>query len=210
MDSATEEEKIRLESLAKKTAFNNLEYFDCTYDRHKDLYGFRYENFAKSYDPDETPLNYAQDPDWSVKYHNKRINLKKYFVMLVIFMIWAKYKMKQVEKFDHLKRKEQRAMLNKEVDEFKDKKLTYVLFKPDGSLYEQTPFTYQILWLDSKMKNYELLLAYIKKKRIVRAQIDSALVVEQEEHMTGVIDIWTKQPVESATVLLRRPLSKQE
>ena len=60
-------------------------------------------------------------------------------------------------------------MLNKEVDEFKDKKLTYVLFKPDGSLYEQTPFTYQILWLDSKMKNYELLLAYIKKKRIVRA-----------------------------------------
>ena len=57
------------------------------------------------------------------------------------------------------------------------------------------------------MKNYELLLEYIKKKRIIRAQIDSALVVEQEEHMTGVVEIWTKQPVESATVLLRRTLS---
>jgi len=69
LDSSTEEEKIRLEALAKKTSFNNLEYFDISYDRHKDLYGFKYENFPKSYHPEETPLNYAHDPDWSVKFH---------------------------------------------------------------------------------------------------------------------------------------------
>ena len=62
-----------------------------------------------------------------------------------------------------------------------------MLFEKDDSEYQQNSKAYQILWFDSKMKNYELMLSFIMKKRVVRAVIDPILVVDQPAHMTGVL-----------------------
>ena len=65
-----------------------------------------------------------------------------------------------------------------------------------------------MLWFDPKMKNYELLLSYIQKKRIAFADICPVLIVDQTEHMEGVIKIWSERPVERSKVLLNRPLTE--
>ena len=160
------------------TNFKNLEQFESTYDRHKDLYGYRYSDFPKSYHPSESALSYTHDQDWTVKFQKPRLKIKRMLILLALLGLWIDYKSKQVMKFDHLKRLEQRAMQNKEVVEFKDKKAEYIIFKPDGKEYEPEPGSYQVLWFDSKMKNYELLVEFFKKKRIIRAQVVSMLVVD--------------------------------
>jgi len=70
-------------------------------------------------------------------------------------------------------------MQNKEVDEVYGKKVKFVLFTEDGSGEEDGQFTetslstesYYIFWHDSKMKNYELLIDYLTKKRLAQANL---------------------------------------
>jgi len=59
IEDSTEEDRFALERLSKVTKFDNMETFRCTFDRHKDLYGYRTENFPESYHPNESALNYA-------------------------------------------------------------------------------------------------------------------------------------------------------
>ena len=41
--------------------------FPITYDRHKDQYRYRTTNFKPEYTVNEASLNYAYDPDWTIK-----------------------------------------------------------------------------------------------------------------------------------------------
>lgn len=83
-----------------------METFRCTFDRHKDLYGCRTQNFPSQYHPLESSLNYAQDPDWSVKFMYPRINLKKWIAILLFGYWLVQWKVKRVEEYDKLKRHE--------------------------------------------------------------------------------------------------------
>ena len=47
------------------------------------------------------------------------------------------WKVRQVESFDRLKRKEQRAMQNQEAEEVYDKKARFVLFYPNGEQFNE-------------------------------------------------------------------------
>lgn len=80
-------------------------------------------------------LEYARDPDLSVKFELQRVNLKKWLLFALLGFGMLKYRERQVNKYDHLKRQEQRAMQNKEVEEFNGKKVLYRIYKPvaDGS-----------------------------------------------------------------------------
>ena len=84
-------------------------------------------------------------------------------------------------------------MQNKEAEEVYDKKARFVLFTPEGEqfnestiLKESTAETstisgskYYVLWYDSKMRNYELFVEYLAKKRLVQADIQPVLVVDK-------------------------------
>lgn len=104
LEAATDEERHRLVKLEKMTKLHMLEHFNSTYDRHKNLYGYRRSNFPQSYHPETPVLDYAMDLDWSVKYHKQRLRLKRWVLALLMFAAWIKYKTKSVERFDHLKR----------------------------------------------------------------------------------------------------------
>lgn len=55
-------------------------------------------------------LEYARDPDLSVKFELQRVNLKKWLLFALLGFGMLKYRERQVNKYDHLKRQEQRAM----------------------------------------------------------------------------------------------------
>ena len=72
-------------------------------------------------------------------------------------------------------------MQNKEAEEVYDKLARFVLFRPDGEQFNESTILnaaqsdtatisgskYFVLWYDSKMRNYELLIEYLVKKRLV-------------------------------------------
>lgn len=71
-----------------------------------------------------------------------------------------------------------------------------------------------ILWYDAKMKNYLSLLAYVNKKRLSQANLQSFLVVDRPEYAEnvdkireGATDDRLKAQVQ---VLLKRDLTDQE
>ena len=84
-------------------------------------------------------------------------------------------------------------MQNKEVAEFFMKKVRYSVFKPDGSELSgaQSKNSYQVLWFDPKMKNYEMFVEHLIQKRLVHANIELVLVVDKPEHMIGVLSVWS-------------------
>lgn len=134
--------------------------------------------------------------------------------------------------FDRLKRKEQRAMQNKEAEEVYDKKARFVLFDHEGKQFNEesvlresnaeSPSTstisgskYYVLWYDSKMRNYELFVEYLARKRLAQAEIQPILVVDKEAHLDKVREIWqnsqgNEQVRDKFTVLLLRELTDQE
>lgn len=99
-------------------------------------------------------------------------------------------------------------MQNKEIEQVYNKVVNYTLFDEHNQQFKQSSQAYQVLWYDAKMKNYELLLAFIKKKRIAFAEIQSILVVDKTEHLEGVLKIWTEKPQPNAKVLISRQLSQ--
>lgn len=50
--------------------------------------------------------------------------------------------------------------------------------------------TYYVFWHDSKMKNYELFVEYLLKKKLVQARIVPILVVDKETYVSRVREIW--------------------
>ena len=54
----------------------------------------------------DSVLDFAKDPDWSVKFENKRMNIKRIILLFGLIVLWVQWKVKAVEKFDHLKRVE--------------------------------------------------------------------------------------------------------
>jgi len=176
------------------TTFKNIEQFEITHDRHKELYGYKFSNFADKHSFSDSALNYTHDPDWTRKMENSRVNLKRFFLCLTAIALWYECKKQSVMRFDHLKRVEQRAMQNKEIDEFKDKKVYWTLFEPDSKEYVPAPNSYQIIWFDAKMKNYENLITFLTKKRVLRTAVHPVLLVDKETHMKGVLEVWARIP----------------
>lgn len=52
-------------------------------------------------------------------------------------------------------------MQNKEVDQFYNKNVSFVLFDEESEQFKPSTSAYHVLWFDPKMKNYELLLTFI-------------------------------------------------
>lgn len=98
--------------------------------------------------------------------------------------------------YDRLKRFEQRAMQNVEAEEVKDKKARFVLFDKNGNQFTEaslleTPNIYHVLWIDSKLKNYEMCVDYYQKKqRITHASIQPILIVEKRTIMDRILELW--------------------
>ena len=80
IDGASQEEKIRLEDLAKRTNFESMYTNKLSYDRHKNAYTHRVKDFPESYDIDESFLNWGKDPDKIKKFRAKRLNLKAWII----------------------------------------------------------------------------------------------------------------------------------
>ena len=80
LESASQEERIRLEDLAKRTSFETMYTNKLSYDRHKNAYSHRVRDFPESYDIDESVMNWGQDPDKMKKFRVKRLNLKTWIV----------------------------------------------------------------------------------------------------------------------------------
>lgn len=82
-------------------------------------------------------FNWARDPDCLKKFRTRRLNLKAILIGGFLLYHLIQWKCRQVESFDRLKRKEQRAMQNKEAEEVYDKKVRFVLFTADGQQFTE-------------------------------------------------------------------------
>jgi hypothetical protein len=94
----------------------------------------------------------------------------------------------KVELFDKLKRKEQRAMQNVEIDDIENKKVRFYLKDQSGKEFNHSKISneYIVLWNDSKMKNYLSFLEFLEKKKFIHARITAILIVDKEEHLRQV------------------------
>ena len=215
-------------------SFGNCEQFTISYDRHKGLYGYRVRNFPAEYEENASMLDWLNDPYARDKFKEKKVNLKGFFAFLVVAFLVVRFREEQVSEYDRLKRFEQRAMQNKEADEAGGKRARFVLFDKDGNQFTEqslasTPTSYTLIWIDQKLKNYELCVNYfLTKQRITHATIQPILVVDKPSTMSKIQSLWLddKQKVQvgpSLTntsrsdeksklykVLLKRPLSKDE
>lgn len=66
----------QLQELSKIANIQSMQTFTLTYNRHEGRYGYRENNFPESYHNRECALEYAKDPDYTVKFEVERINLK--------------------------------------------------------------------------------------------------------------------------------------
>jgi hypothetical protein len=57
----------QLKVLSKKVKIENMKTFTVTYDRHHGKYGFKNSDFPDAYPFGTSTMEYARDPDWSVK-----------------------------------------------------------------------------------------------------------------------------------------------
>jgi hypothetical protein len=192
LEAAGEEQKPRLEKLSRSVNFQNCEQFTISYDRHKGLYGYRVRDFPAEYDIKASFMDWKQDPYKRDKFKIGRINLKKCFALLALAIAAEQFREAQVSEYDRLKRFEQRAMQNKEADEVNGKQARFILFDENGEQFTEqslaaNPTSYTLLWVDQKLKNYELCVNYfLTKQRITHATIQPILVVDKPATMTKV------------------------
>ena len=112
LDSASQEERLRLTAVDKRTNFASTKDFKVTYNRHKDAYDFRVSNFPKEYHLNASPLDFRHDPDlvgndvYDSKFKLKRVNLKMWMIAGLLTYWLIGWKVKRVENFDRMKRKE--------------------------------------------------------------------------------------------------------
>ncbi len=76
LDGASQEERLRLDVVDRRTNFYSIRNFKVSYDRHKDAYGKRVTNFPTSYATSDSALEWANDPDAMTKFRQRRLNLK--------------------------------------------------------------------------------------------------------------------------------------
>ena len=76
LDSSTQDERLRLEDLTKRTNFQSIMTDKLRYDRHKGAYDFRVHDFPDSYSINDSPLEYQHDPDGLKKFRLQRLNFK--------------------------------------------------------------------------------------------------------------------------------------
>ena len=74
--SSSQEERLRLEDLTKRTNFHNAQNFKVTYNRHEGAYGLRVRDFADSHDVKDSIMEWRNDPDAYSKFRPTRVNLK--------------------------------------------------------------------------------------------------------------------------------------
>lgn len=67
LESASQDERLRLEELAKRTNFQTIYTDKLRYDRHKEAYGHRVRDFPESYSLSESHYEYILDPDFKKK-----------------------------------------------------------------------------------------------------------------------------------------------
>lgn len=190
--------------------FLNCADFTVSIDRHKGLYGNRVRNFPEVYENSASRMDWAEDPYFRDKYQIKRVNLKAWLICIGVGLAFIKIREAQVSEYDRLKRYEQRAMQNKEAEQVNGKRARFVLFDSDGEQFtdehlRQKETVYHVLWIDSKLKNYELCVDYFQKKqRITHASIQPILIVEKQSIMTRVLDIWNGEEKEKTQVGAQR------
>ena len=218
-----------LENLQKKANLASMKTFTLTYDRHKGMYGQRLRNFPEEYPHGTSVLEFIGDPDWTVKLALRRFPVRKYLLGALILYLLFKQRLHSVAQFDAMKRQEQRAMQNKEVDEVFNKKVRFCLFSYDQKTQEYKQLThrniadlthgraagaYSILWYDAKMQNFLNLLEYLNKKRLTNARVNCFLIVDRPEYVENVQKIKdaasNKKLRDQLQVALKRDLTDQE
>lgn len=73
--------------------------------------------------------------------------------MLVLAFMIEQFREAQVSEYDRLKRFEQRAMQNKELEEVNGKQARFILFDENGRQFTEesladTPTSYTLFWID--------------------------------------------------------------
>ena len=106
LESASQEERLRLEDLSKSTSFETMYSSKLLYNRHEGLYTFRVRDFPESYKVSESYMEYLKDPDFINKFRINRLNIKLWLLATFLFYQLCQWKCRQVEQFDRLKRKE--------------------------------------------------------------------------------------------------------
>ena len=79
---------VEMQKLAEKTSVATMYNFSISYDRHKDRYVYRTQDFPAEYQVNESSLNYANDPDWVKKLAIKRVNFKKLLFGIIVIYLW--------------------------------------------------------------------------------------------------------------------------
>lgn len=193
--------------------------FSITYDRHKDRYTYRTQDFPADYGVNESALNYSMDPDWYYKLRVRRINLKRWILLFGLTYWWVKNRVVTVEEFDRIKRIEQRAMQNTEIEDLYNKKVTFILYDSNGKEFTENDLVksgneYYVFWYDAKMKNYLLFIEHLHKRKFIQAKVCPVLVVDKPQYMQNIEKIRNESKDEKmkgdVQVMLKRDLSDQE
>lgn len=111
--------------------------FTVTKDRHQGRYGFKTSNFPSEYSPYESEMNYIKDPDFVTKVQISRVPVKLLLFTGCLFVYMMYSRVKRVEEFDKLKRVEQRAMQNSEIEDLFNKKVQFILFDANGKEFTE-------------------------------------------------------------------------
>ena len=203
-----------------------MKNFTITYNRHENKYGPRLRNFPSEYAGGSPYIDYWNDPDWTQKIQPRRMNFLFLFTGIGLLVYMVHRRLHKVATFDALKRREQRAMQNREAEDVEGKLVNFCVFEYSkkkeyekitrASLTQGRP-QYVIFWYDAKMKNYLSLLEYMQKRgRSVSSQhqVTSYLVVDKAEYAENVADIADaaedKRLKKLVRVALKRPLTEQE
>ena len=119
-------------------------------------------------------------------------------------------------------------MQNQEADEVYGKLARFVLFTEDNKQFNEgvirdiateakkesvgfgSSYSYYVLWYDPKMKNYEIFIDYLVRKRLVQCDIVPLLVVDKPIHQKKVSEIWdsrTDDPTLKETTATKNKLT---
>ena len=153
-----------------------------------------------------------------------RFNFKKFFIGLLVLKFLMHKRIEHVNYFDRLRRREQRAMNNKEVNEFYGKKVQFCMFLlkkiitgekgSETTSFEYLQFTetsqqeetYTIFWYDPRQDNYINLNKFLDNKKMSQARIKTYLVVDKQEVAEKSSEIF-EQLKKKSQILLKRDLS---
>lgn len=126
-----------MKKLGERASIKTMYTFNITTDRFAGKYGYRTGNFPKSYSVHDLPIDYAYDPDWTVKIRYERLNLKKIILVVGLIYYFLSRRVYLVEQFDKRKRYEQRAMQNQEIADVYNKKVKFVLTALDNKDFSE-------------------------------------------------------------------------